>query len=89
MAVESLRITDAASRDVIKDVRESVRDIKAELISNPEYEVRFSLTFDYDGSSYEVTGVVLPLKIFRKYMTSYEASMEFRKKYGLKVRKVE
>ena len=89
IAVESLRITDAASRDVIKDVRESVRDIKAELISNPEYEVRFSLTFDYDGSSYEVTGVVLSPKIFRKYMTSYEASMEFRKKYGLKVRKVE
>lgn len=87
--MESLRITDAASRDVIKDVRESVRDIKAELISNPEYEVRFSLTFDYDGSSYEVMGVVLSLKIFRKYMTSYEASMEFRKKYGLKVRKVE
>lgn len=87
--MESLRITDAASRDVIKDVRESVRDIKAELISNPEYEVRFSLTFDYDGSSYEVTGVVLSPKIFRKYMTGYEASMEFRKKYGLKVRKVE
>lgn len=87
--MESLRITDAASRDVIKDVRESVRDIKAELISNPEYEVRFSLTFDYDDSSYEVTGVVLLPKIFRKYMTSYEASMEFRKKYGLKVRKVE
>lgn len=64
--MESLRITDAASRDVIKDVRESVRDTKAELISNPEYEVRFSLTFDYDGSSYEVTGVVLSPKIFRK-----------------------
>lgn len=87
--MESLRITDAASRDVIKDVRESVRDIEAELISNPEYEVRFSLTFDYDGSSYEVTGVVLSPKILRKYMTSYEASTEFRKKYGLKVRKVE
>lgn len=87
--MESLRITDAVSRYVIKDVRESVRDIKAELISNPEYEVRFSLTFDYDGSSYEVTGVVLSPKILRKYMTSYEASMEFRKKYGLKVRKVE
>lgn len=87
--MESLRITNAASRDVIKDVRESVRDIKAELISNPEYKVRFSLTFDYGGSSYEVTGVVLSPKILRKYMTSYEASMEFRKKYGLKVRKVE
>lgn len=89
IAVESLRITDAASRDVIKDVRESVRDIKAELISNPEYEVRFSLMFDYDGSSYEMTGVVLSPENSRKHMTSYEASMEFRKKYGLKVRKVE
>ena len=71
MAVESLRITDAASRDVIKDVRESVRDIKAELISNPEYEVRFSLTFDYGGSLFEGTGGVLSPKIFRKDITSY------------------
>ena len=87
--MESLRVTDGARRGVLNDLRGRVRGIKAVRVSKTEYVGGLSLTFDYDGSSYEVTGVVLSPKIFRKYMTSYEASMEFRKKYGLKVRKVE
>ncbi len=86
--IQSLKIIDKNSRETIKNLTDRVYNIKAELINNPEYEIRYSFNFDYDGSSYEVSGSVVSRKVLNKYMTSYNASMEFRDKYGMKLKKI-
>lgn len=86
--VESFKILDENSRETINNLTDRVYNIKAELINNPEYEIRYSFNFDYDGSSYEVSGSVVSGKVLKKYMTSYNASMEFRDKYGMKLKKI-
>lgn len=86
--IQSLKIIDKNSRETIKNLTDRVYNIKAELINNPEYEIRYSFNFDYDGSSYEVSGSVVSGKVLNKYMTSYNTSMEFRDKYGMKLKKI-
>lgn len=86
--IQSLKIIDKNSRETIKNLTDRVYNIKAELINNPEYEIKYSFNFDYDGSSYEVSGYVVSGTVLNKYMTSYNASMEFRDKYGMKLKKI-
>lgn len=86
--IQSLKIIDKNSRETIKNLTDRVYNIKAELINNPEYEIKYSFNFDYDGSSYEVSGYVVSRKVLNKYMTSYNASMEFIDKYGMKLKKI-
>lgn len=86
--IQSLKIIDKNSRETIKNLTARVYNIKAELINNPEYEIKYSFNFDYEGSSYEVSGYVVSGTVLNKYMTSYNASMEFRDKYGMKLKKI-